>query len=216
MIVCVSCNQYFYYGICQMIAEHFPKKEVYSSDAYSFSRHLLDELISLNTVTAIVDYSYPDRSLIFSLMELKRRSVDMNVIFVADIQTNQDAVENILIDTVTDTLIDKKVSLEKICHCLHVANSGQIITHSVMNMHWAAIKKNARLTHREIDIFPYIISGSRNKEISRNINISQKTVSIHRRHIYAKLRVTSLAGLYNILVAHNGMANSGAQKNKSH
>ena len=98
--------------------------------------------------------------------------------------------------------------------CFNTVKGGQLITRSITNVHWADIKRKAHLTHREIDIFPYIISGKRNKEISRNINISQKTVSQHRRHIYAKLSVNTLAGLFNILSVNDDITGTDTIKNE--
>lgn len=215
MIVCVSNNRYFHYGIYHLVAEDFPEKEVYSSDVNNVTNHSLDELIGIGAATVIIDYSYLDRTLIFSLIALKRDNADLNVIIISDSRVSLNAVENILINTAADMLIEKKSSIDKIQHFLYLKRSGQIIAHSVMNIHWAAIKKKAKLTPREIDIFPYIVSGKRNKEISRNINIGQKTVSIHRRHIYAKLKVTSLAGLFNILAVFNGTTHAGTRKHES-
>ncbi|MGP2467833.1 helix-turn-helix transcriptional regulator [Yersinia sp. 2540 StPb PI] len=47
-----------------------------------------------------------------------------------------------------------------------------------------------------ISISVQILSGISNSEIAKKLSISNKTVSIHRRNIYAKYQTDSLIKLY--------------------
>lgn len=52
-----------------------------------------------------------------------------------------------------------------------------------------------RLTPREAQVLPYIISGLLNKQIAFALDISEKTVKVHRARIMAKMAAYSIADL---------------------
>lgn len=64
------------------------------------------------------------------------------------------------------------------------------------NVRWHHLEKQQPLTKMETMLLPYIVSGKKNKEITRYLDVTGKTVSHHRRNIYRKFAVTSLTGLY--------------------
>ena len=51
----------------------------------------------------------------------------------------------------------------------------------------------ARLTSREKEIISYLIDGSQNKEIAKELSISRRTVEAHRANIKAKLGIRSIS-----------------------
>jgi DNA-binding CsgD family transcriptional regulator len=48
-----------------------------------------------------------------------------------------------------------------------------------------------RLTKRELDIIRRIAVGASNREVAKQLSISEKTVSRHLANVYAKLDVSS-------------------------
>ncbi|HWA07707.1 MAG TPA: response regulator transcription factor, partial [Ignavibacteria bacterium] len=55
--------------------------------------------------------------------------------------------------------------------------------------------KDPKLTRREIDILLLMVQGCSNKEISKKLSISVRTVETHREHIQQKLNIKNLAKL---------------------
>jgi FixJ family two-component response regulator len=53
----------------------------------------------------------------------------------------------------------------------------------------------ARLTPREREVLPLIVSGSLNKQAAQDLGISQNTVQIHRRRVMCKMDARSLPDL---------------------
>jgi DNA-binding NarL/FixJ family response regulator len=71
----------------------------------------------------------------------------------------------------------------------------------------------ADLTPRELEILQLILTGKTNKQIAREIYISERTVEFHLDHIYTKIgvRTRMMAGLWairNRLVTETGEIHS--------
>lgn len=69
------------------------------------------------------------------------------------------------------------------------------------------------LTPRETDVLELMIAGKANKVIALDLNISQRTVEIHRARVMEKLRANSLAHLVRmVMVARPGDFEPGASE----
>ena len=60
-----------------------------------------------------------------------------------------------------------------------------------------------RLTKRELQILQLISEANSNKEIAKELYISDQTVSVHRKNIMKKLNVSNTAGLISAAYQHN-------------
>jgi two-component system response regulator FixJ len=58
----------------------------------------------------------------------------------------------------------------------------------------------ARLTPRELDVFHQLIVGHPNKVIAYNLNISARTVEIHRARVMEKMQVRNLPELVRLAI----------------
>ena len=57
---------------------------------------------------------------------------------------------------------------------------------------WNYLRKHYQLTPRELQVVKLVCyKGLRNKEIAKELNIAHKTVYVHLRNIYRKIRVNS-------------------------
>ncbi|MFW5655263.1 MAG: response regulator transcription factor [Roseicyclus sp.] len=65
----------------------------------------------------------------------------------------------------------------------------------------AAAQRLDALTTRELEVVRVMARGLRNKEIARELDISPKTVEIHRQRALAKLGVDSAVELHRLLAA---------------
>jgi FixJ family two-component response regulator len=55
-----------------------------------------------------------------------------------------------------------------------------------------------RLTSRERDVFAHLISGQLNKQIGFDLGISERTIKLHRHHVFEKMKVASVAELVRL------------------
>jgi len=59
-----------------------------------------------------------------------------------------------------------------------------------------------RLTDREAEVARLLTAGAANKQIARQLGISERTVETHRAHLMNKLEVDSLAGMVGLSLQH--------------
>lgn len=56
-----------------------------------------------------------------------------------------------------------------------------------------------RLTPRERAVLNLVVAGKQNKEIARNLTLSEKTVEVHRGHMMGKMEAANLADLIHLV-----------------
>jgi FixJ family two-component response regulator len=61
------------------------------------------------------------------------------------------------------------------------------------------------LTQRERDVMERVITGKSNKVIAAELNLSMKTVEVHRAHVMDKLQAASLADLIRLALLADGV-----------
>jgi len=57
-----------------------------------------------------------------------------------------------------------------------------------------------RLTPREREVLDEIVNGSSSKEAGRKLDISPRTIEVHRAHIMSKLGARNVADLVRIAI----------------
>jgi DNA-binding NarL/FixJ family response regulator len=98
----------------------------------------------------------------------------------------------------------KTSTFEEVVNALDVIMSGTIylspeITHMVVefarNREWEVVDSLDILSAREREILQMISEGHTSKSIAGHMNISSKTVDVHRNNIKKKLDIHTIAGL---------------------
>jgi FixJ family two-component response regulator len=57
-----------------------------------------------------------------------------------------------------------------------------------------------RLTPREREVFAHLIGGQINKQVAADLNITERTIKLHRARIFEKLEVDSMAALVRLAI----------------
>lgn len=96
--------------------------------------------------------------------------------------------------------LTKPVSAEKLLNSVRLAviESDQILTENVRFRDASA--RLAELTARELDVLAETIQGKSNKQIARHLNISHRTVEIHKSKIMQKTGASNILDLARIAV----------------
>jgi FixJ family two-component response regulator len=128
--------------------------------------------------------------------ELSKAEYSMPIVFITghgDIPMSVEAMRKGAIHFLTKPLDDNDLlkAIREAIEKDRKAKAEQAEIHDLCN-------RLNLLTHREYEIFRYVISGMLNKQIGFQLNIAEKTVKIHRGRVMEKLRVDSVAELVRL------------------
>jgi FixJ family two-component response regulator len=128
--------------------------------------------------------------------ELKRREISLPIIFITghgDIPMAVEAMRQGAVDFIRKPFRDQEL-LDRIDEAL--------VLEAQSRDHLARIEamrdKVARLTPRETEVFERVANGQANKVIAIDLEISERTVEIHRSQVMHKTGARSLADLVKL------------------
>jgi FixJ family two-component response regulator len=103
--------------------------------------------------------------------------------------------------------LTKPVTAEKLLNSVSIAvcESERILAENAKCVD--ASSRLAELTERELDVLAEAIQGNSNKEIARHLNISHRTVEIHKSKIMQKTGASNLLELARIAYDGNNASN---------
>ena len=136
-------------------------------------------------------------------MELQRRLNERNsilpIIFVTghgDVPMAVEAMQQGAVDFVQKPYREQEL-LEKIERAFAIDRDNRGSLQSRQDI----ASRLASLTPRELDVLRLMVEGKANKVIAIDLNISQRTVEIHRARVMEKLNANSLAHLVRMVMA---------------
>jgi two-component system, LuxR family, response regulator DctR len=135
------------------------------------------------------------------LIERKLLSV-MPVIFLTghgDVPTAVAAVKRGAFDFVEKPFSDNAL-VDRVEQALQASAQSLLRRRDEM----AVRRRLADLTERERDVMRFVIDGLANKLIADQLNISVRTVEVHRARVFEKMEVKSAVELANLLRANPG------------
>jgi|APAra7269096870_1048528.scaffolds.fasta_scaffold06764_2 two-component system response regulator FixJ len=100
--------------------------------------------------------------------------------------------------------LEKPLSEEQLLSCLERAKASLDQLKVEAERRGEASGRLARLTPREREIFDRLALGMQNKMVAQELDISPRTVELHRARIMEKLGATSLSDLVRLSLAADG------------
>lgn len=126
-------------------------------------------------------------------LELIRRGSILPIIYLSaygDVPTTVRAIKNGAVDVLTKPV--NPTSLLENVHAAFELHAQRATEHKAVAH---AQHKLALLTPREQEILALIVNGESSKVVARRLDISFRTVEVHRTHIMQKMEVDSLLAL---------------------
>jgi len=147
-------------------------------------------------VCLLLDVRMPGRSGLELQEEMIRREYRIPIIFVtghADVPMAVAAVKNGAFNFIEKPFKDQEL--------LGLVEGAASLEDSTLRDNARRLSATARLstlTQREREVMDLVIAGKKNKQIADELNISVKTVEVHRARVMEKMDVTSVAELVQI------------------
>jgi two-component system, LuxR family, response regulator FixJ len=131
--------------------------------------------------------------------ELHRRSLTIPVVFIsghADVPMAVRAVQAGAID-----FLEKPFADEALAACIDKALAREERQRANAAERGVVAARLATLTEREAEVMHVLIEGVPNKIVARRLNLSVRTVEIHRARVLAKLEVDNVQQLIALLLS---------------
>lgn len=96
--------------------------------------------------------------------------------------------------------LEKPIGVERLLEAIKQALTLAAEQHDLIVREQSARLMLNDLTPRETQVFLKLIQGHPNKVVGRDLDLSPRTVEVHRKHIYEKLAAKSLADLVRIAI----------------
>jgi two-component system, LuxR family, response regulator FixJ len=173
----------------------------YAVETFASGTSFLERARSLPLGCALVDIRMPELGGLELQDALKERHIDIPIIFVtghADVPVAVRAMRAGAID-----FVEKPFTADVI-----LAGVERGLKYAAARQHVSAAAATARsrlerLTDRERDVFGQLVQGHPNKVIAANLDISPRTVEIHRSRVLDKMEARSLSDLVRMAMAAN-------------
>lgn len=137
-----------------------------------------------------------------TIARLHRTAPRTRILVIAKLSADEDA-ERVLRAGAAG-LVGKQLDFDTLLRAIRAVAAGEVWANRraqalalerLTNFSRGAPEPEARLTKREQQIVDGVTRGLRNKEIARQLNISEKTVKSHLNNIFQKLRLDGRVAL---------------------
>lgn len=168
----------------------------FSSETYQSADAFLDKLGDLDWrgAAALVDVCMPGMTGPQLLNHLRKQNVRIPFVIMTaqgDVVTAVEVMRNGAAD-----FLEKPFTADELSAALGRAFAASSAIERTERSGASDAKADVdSLTAREREILLAIVDGNSSKEIARNLDLSPRTVEVHRRNIMTKMRVSNLAEL---------------------
>jgi len=173
----------------------------YKVETYPSAERFLDTYTEDHNGCLVLDIRMPGMNGIQLQKELIERQCTLPVIFITghgDIPMAVDAIKQGAADFLSKPFQDQEL-LVRIDDILkeHAENRHETEEQQIIS------QRLTSLTKRETEVMLHITAGKANKVIAFDLNISQRTVEVHRARVMEKMQARSLAQLVRMLMRIN-------------
>lgn len=166
-------------------------------EAYASAREFLDAYEPGRPGCLLLDIRMPGMSGLELQKELAERAIDLPVIILTghgDVQLAVHAMKAGAVD-----FIEKPFNNELLLDRVQNAVAESVEADSTRVRRDQIMGRVDLLTPRERQVLDMVVAGETNKGIARRLDISEKTVEIHRAKVMEKMQAKSLADLVKMV-----------------
>lgn len=183
-ILCVDDHQVVREGVAAMISR---ERDMEVVAAVGTGEQAIASFDDRRPDVTIMDLELPGMSGLEAIRAIRKRDPAARVVVLTMHQGDEDIYRALQAGAVTYVLKDAVFAeLVDIVRCVA---SGQSPMPSRVATLLARRTGQAELTAREVDVLELIAKGFRNREIADTLQITEQTIKVHVRNIFAKLHV---------------------------
>ena len=173
----------------------------YQSKTYSHANEFLSSYQNDGISCLILDLHLPEINGIELQQQLVSNNIDLPVIMISgssDISSAVMAMKAGVFD-----FLEKPFQNKKLLELINNALKKHKIDRARNNTQNKTLECINSLTKREKEVMELVVTGQLNKDIAKQLEISIKTVEVHRANVMEKMGVTSIADLVRMFLEVN-------------
>lgn len=152
----------------------------------------------------VLDVRMPGLNGLDLQQELSKRQINIPIIFISGHAEIPDSAKAFRAGAVD--FLEKPFDNVLLMDRIHEAIGKDIVEKAKQQEKSAINKRLARLTDREREVMELIIGCYTNKEVAKILNISHRTIDVHRARIMEKMEAENITDLM-VMVMHNNSFN---------
>lgn len=166
--------------------------------AFASAEEFLNEYVPDETACLILDVRMPGKSGLELQELLNSRKSRVPVIFVSghgDVPVSVRAIKGGALDFL-EKPFSRETLLRRVQEALEIAARRRVSEQDRQEL----LQRFEKLTPREREVLMHVVSGRQNKKIAKLLDISHRTVELHRTRMMEKMSARSLPELVAIAV----------------
>ncbi|HBO24950.1 MAG TPA: DNA-binding response regulator [Providencia sp.] len=172
---------------------------------YANAQEAWPNLISLDIDVAIMDISMPDENGLQLLTRLRQKKTDFRTIILSIYDTP--AFVQSALDAGASAYLTKRCGPEELVQAVRSVHQGgcYLCSDAMKALRHSPQQKQGmqELTPREKEVFNLLIAGLSVKAIAEQLNLSHKTIHVHRANVLGKLQCENTIDLVHYALEHN-------------
>lgn len=165
--------------------------------AFGDAQAFLDALDPDTIGCVLLDLRMPTLSGLDVQQEMLQRGIDLPIVFLTGHGTVQHSVMALKRGAVD--FLEKPWDHDELQRLVAVTVAGHVAKRDAELSSQQVTDRRATLTRRELDVLEHLLDGSSSKIIGRALDISHRTVEVHRANLMRKMGVRTLAELLALL-----------------
>lgn len=190
-IFLVDDEDTFREGLCRLLgAAGIPVK------SYASAEDFLQEYSSHLPGCLVLDLDLPGMNGLELQKKLNERKLRIPIIFItghADIPKSVQALKSGAID-----FLEKPFSIDALVNLIKEALEQDKLDRQKESDKSNILMRFSKLTPRLKQVLTHLVAGNSNKEMARKLNLSPRTVEIHRKRVMEKMEAHSLPELVKL------------------
>lgn len=165
----------------------------YKSITYSNANDFLNSYCADDLGCLVLDLRLPGISGLELQQQLSGKDIDLPVIMISgfgDVPTAVKAMKAGVLD-----FLEKPFRGQDLLDLIHKAVKKHSNDRAKNTSNNETLNRIKSLTQREKQVMDYVVKGTLNKDIAKELEISIKTVEVHRANVMEKMGVSSVADL---------------------
>jgi len=138
---------------------------------------------------AIIDLRMPGMDGLDAIRRIKAADPNANLIILTTYDTDEDI--DLGLKAGAKAYLLKDVRAEDLVQCIRDVKNGKTRVAPAVAAKLAERLTQVQLTARELDVLRLVAHGKANKEIAKELDITDGTVKVHLTNLFQKLSVTS-------------------------